>query len=93
LDAPYRAWLRDLTPDSDLTAALARWQSTLAALSRPLADALVAAAPPAAWTGRTIRARLVNVALARIWFDSAVRKSLPLAQHAGPDKTLVEATR
>lgn len=93
LDAPYRAWLRDLAPESDLTAALARWQGTVATLSRPLADALVSAAPPAAWTGRTIRTRLVNVALARVWFDSAVRKTLPLAQHTGPHNTLVEATQ
>ncbi len=93
LDAPYRSWLGELTPESDLTAALARWQSTLLTRSRPLADALVTAAPPAAWTGRTIRGRLVTVALARVWFDAALRTTLPLAHPTVPDKALVETTR
>ncbi len=79
LETPYRAWLADLGPGRELAGARAEWQRIVAAACRPVTEELLAAAPPAAWTGRTVHKRLMNVALAEAWFNAALRKALPLA--------------
>lgn len=90
LEQPYRSWLAGLLPGRDLAEARADWQRAVRAACRPLAGELVTAAPVAAWTGRTVHGRLVNVPLAEAWFNAAIRKALPLTEPA-PDTALVEA--
>lgn len=48
-------------------------------LCRPITAELIRSAPTAAWTGREVNQRLVNVPLAEVWFNAALRKALPLA--------------
>lgn len=81
LDQPYRRWLGGLGVGIDPTRARAEWQVTVRTVCRPLVADLLQAVGPAAWTGRTINNRLVNVALAEAWFNAALRKALP---HAFP---------
>jgi CRISPR system Cascade subunit CasA len=81
LDQPYRRWLAGLGIGIDPVAVRAEWQGTVQAVCRPVVDELLQAAGPAAWVGRTVNNRLVNVALAEAWFNAALRKALP---HAFP---------
>lgn len=79
LDRPYRRWLGGITPGRDLIDARREWQCTVHAAALAAADEVIATAPPAAWRGRVLRDRLVNVPLADTWFRAALRKALPLA--------------
>jgi CRISPR system Cascade subunit CasA len=79
LDQPYRRWLAGLGVGTDPMGARAEWQVTVRAVCRPVAAELLQVAGPAAWTGRTVGNRLVNVALAEVWFNAALRKALPHA--------------
>lgn len=89
LDRPYRRWLALLGPGEDLTAARTRWQCCVRELVRPIVEELVACAGPAAWTGRVIGDRHVNVALAEAWCTAALRAALPLA-HIRSETTISE---
>jgi CRISPR system Cascade subunit CasA len=77
LDGPYRSWLSVLGDQDDLAAARDEWRRTLRRAARTIADQVIAGAAPAAWTGRLIRDRLVNVARAEVWFTAALRRILP----------------
>ncbi|WP_329065615.1 type I-E CRISPR-associated protein Cse1/CasA [Amycolatopsis sp. NBC_01480] len=79
LEQPYRTWLAGLRPGCDLVEARSGWQRTVRAACWPIRDELVAGAPTAAWTGRPVNQRLVNVPLAEVWFNNALRGVLPLA--------------
>lgn len=90
LEAPYREWLARLGPHRDLIEARSEWQQTVKLAITPLADELVEGAPPAAWAGRTVQKRLVNVALAEVWFKAALGRALPLTRTRS-ENTALEA--
>lgn len=79
LEQPYRSWLAKLRPGRDLVEAGSAWQRTLRSTCLPIRDDLIAGAGTAAWTGRQVNKRLVNVPLAEVWFNDALRNALPLA--------------
>lgn len=81
LEEPYRRWLADLGPASDPEAVRAAWQRTLRSLVGPVTSELVESAGPAAWIGREVNNRPVNVAVADARLHAALRKTLP---HAYP---------
>ena len=87
LDAPYRSWLASLTAQINLTAARGQWHQTVRHCARTVADQLITAAPPAAWVGRQIGNRLVNVALAEAWFNGGLNRIIPR-----PQSTTIETT-
>jgi CRISPR system Cascade subunit CasA len=79
VEAPYRGWLAKLGPRSDRQAARWEWQSNVHRSTRPIVWELLESAGPAAWGGREVNGRLVNVARAEAWFNADVRKVLELA--------------
>ncbi|PRW62067.1 type I-E CRISPR-associated protein Cse1/CasA [Actinopolyspora mortivallis] len=91
LESPYRAWLAELGPSTDLAGARAEWQRIVDSATTPITDELVDGAAPAAWNGRTIQNRLVNVAIAEVWFRAALRKALPLARTSSENTALEKA--
>ncbi|QRP46033.1 type I-E CRISPR-associated protein Cse1/CasA [Amycolatopsis sp. FDAARGOS 1241] len=78
LEHPYRSWLAGLRPGRDLVEASTAWQRTVRTTCLPIKDALITGAATAAWTGRQVNQRLVNVPLAEVWFNDALRTALPL---------------
>lgn len=78
LDAQYRGFLSVLAPGVDLEQARVTWSREVYEATRAIAQRVVRDAPPAAWLGREVRGRLVNVALAEAWFMAALRRLLPL---------------
>ena len=79
LDRPYRNWLTDLLPDTDIKEARRKWQMTVLGHARKTSSELVRSAPPVAWVGRKIKSQLVNVAIAEAWFFAEMRNVLPAA--------------
>ncbi|WP_207782521.1 type I-E CRISPR-associated protein Cse1/CasA [Phytoactinopolyspora limicola] len=79
LDKPYRDWLFRLRSTTDTAAARAEWQRRVRVDCRPIVAELIQAASPAAWRGREINNRLVNVAVAEAWFNARLRQVLPAA--------------
>jgi CRISPR system Cascade subunit CasA len=77
LDGAYRRWLGVLGPGTDLDTARRDWQAMVRGVCRMVAAEVVTAAPGAAWTGREINNRLVNLPLAEAWFAAALRNALP----------------
>jgi CRISPR system Cascade subunit CasA len=77
LGQPYRRWLAQLQPGCDLRALCAEWQLVVRDACRPIAEELVASASTAAWRGRTVNKRLINVPLADALYAAAIRKALP----------------
>jgi CRISPR system Cascade subunit CasA len=93
LEDSYRRWLAALLPGIDTDEARPQWQRMVAQVANTVAAEVIAAASPSAWVGREVRSRFVNVALAEVWFNAALRRALPLAQHRFSDTTPEEATR
>ena len=85
LNAPYRAWILTLTFGADLLAARLQWRSTVRAAARSVADQLIADAPPAAWTGRVISEKLINLPQAEASFRAALRRKLPSTTDSSAD--------
>lgn len=85
LDGPYRQWLSALDAQPGLPAARSAWRTTLGAAARTVADQLITAAPPAAWVGREVRGRLVNISQAEAWFASGLRRFLAQPTIPGED--------
>lgn len=77
LEAPYRRWIATLRPQTSLNEARVQWRSAVRDAARSVADQLITDASPAAWAGRDLRGRLVNVALAEAWFRAGLRRCLP----------------
>lgn len=80
LDEPYRRWVAALGPGVDIDATRKQWRRVVDSTARSIAGDLVAAAPPSAWTGREVRNRLINVAIAETWFRAALRRMNPPEQ-------------
>lgn len=79
----FEVWLSGLTSETDTEEAETRWQSVTSSVIRDVAHALLTSAPSAATFGRTVvlskRTTHLDVGLATLWFNSALRKALPLA--------------
>lgn len=79
LDAPFRAWLTTLNLVESESQAAARWHSQAREMVRGQADQLVRSVGPAAWRGREVSGRHVDVGQAEIWFGLALTKAFPRA--------------
>jgi CRISPR system Cascade subunit CasA len=89
LEEPYRRWLMALAPDSDIGAARAGWQTTVADTAKEVAGEVISAAAPSAWTGREIQIKSgkkehMDLALADSKFRRSLGRMLPLAQLGTP---------
>ncbi|MET9111116.1 type I-E CRISPR-associated protein Cse1/CasA [Streptomyces zhihengii] len=89
LEAPYRAWLRDMTAADDPFEQRAVWQRRLHEIAVDVGDRLMAAAGDAAWQGRTVQLKKgpewLNSALAGKWYRSALTKALGRPDATEPD--------
>lgn len=79
LDAPFRRWVADLGPDSDLLAVEADWHRQVRRLIRGLADELLESSGPAAWRGRVVNKHQLDSARADVFFSTALVKAIPRA--------------
>ncbi|RLK58699.1 type I-E CRISPR-associated protein Cse1/CasA [Actinokineospora cianjurensis] len=79
LDPLFRAWVRELGPASDPTTCQQHWHETADRAVRRLGLELVAQAPKVSWAGRVRTGRPVSAVHADEWFDSALRKALPMS--------------
>ena len=79
LDVPYRRWLIRLGEADDVRESRVAWQRELNDLAYGLSRDLVEQAGTAAWVGRRVKGRHVDLGLAEAWFLSGLRKVLTLA--------------
>lgn len=79
----FELWLSDLTSDTDTEEAATRWQQLASRVIRNVAHDLLTSAPGAATFGRSVvlnkKTTHLDIGLAALWFNSALRKALPLA--------------
>lgn len=79
LDAPFRGWLAGLTAEKDRRAALTEWHRAARELFYRESRDLVRQAGPAAWVGRAVQGRHLDLGRADALFLDALGKALPLA--------------
>lgn len=87
IDLPFRTWLASLTVEETSDDALARWHRTARPLVMRHHDEIVESAGPAAWIGRPVSGRHVDLGIAEAWFLTKLRDALPLAHPAREEKT------
>jgi CRISPR system Cascade subunit CasA len=87
LDPVFRQWLRGLGPDTDALDCQVDWHRQAKLIVVGLARSLIRRAPASAWTGRTVKQRLMTTAHAELWFHRNLKEALPLAY----EKTTVNA--
>lgn len=83
LDAPYRAWVRTLSPDTDRDPTRAAWQHRVRREVIAVMRHLLDSASTAAWSGVFIDndvRRPLNAATAANWFFLNLAKALPLTR-------------
>ncbi|SDM82794.1 type I-E CRISPR-associated protein Cse1/CasA [Allokutzneria albata] len=80
LDAPFRAWIRNLDADTEVTEAQSSWHRQAKHIVTALGEDLIRRAPATAWTGRVIDQKLMTVTHADRAFRGRLRAALPLAQ-------------
>lgn len=76
LDAPYRAWLAGLSPDTDRDRAYAEWKQFVRETLSSEGEALIAQAGVGAWQPRDYRGAPMNAAIAQAKFASKLNASL-----------------
>lgn len=81
LDLPIRAWLADLSPDSDVPTARRAWHVEADAILRQLAAQQIASLGPRAWSGGR-GDNPMNPAQAEMFFKGSLKKAL-YAAYAG----------
>lgn len=89
LDGPFRGWLTGLGADADLRSAATSWEERVLTVLREIGRDLVEGAGTAAWRGRSVKGRHLDIGLAESWFRAGLAKTLPLAHHPGTDTTAV----
>ncbi len=97
----FERWLATLTPDTTTEDAETAWQHTTARVVRGVAEEHLRMAPSAAVFGRSVTLRNgethLDLGLAGLWFNAALKKALPLAHPAATkedthDVTLAHST-
>ncbi|MGW4371516.1 type I-E CRISPR-associated protein Cse1/CasA [Nocardia takedensis] len=78
-EAPYRAWLRDLAPTTDLHAAAARWERAVHKIVTRHSSELIETAGKQAWIGRAVGKEWLDASAAEYRFDRLLRKAVPAA--------------
>lgn len=81
IDEPFRSWLRTLGSGEEPHAALSRWHAAAHRIVASEGIGLIEESGPAAWRGREVGGRLIDVGISEVWFRAALRKELP---HAFP---------
>lgn len=84
VDGPFRAWLATLDGGADVRQALTVWESEVLQVVRRLGQREVERAATAAWRGRSVSGRHVDVGQSEAWFRVGLAKVLPLA-HASSE--------
>ncbi|MFJ8754539.1 type I-E CRISPR-associated protein Cse1/CasA [Streptomyces sp. NPDC102441] len=88
IEAPYRAWLRDLAKADDPYEQRTVWQRQVYELAVGFGDRLMAAAGEGAWQGRIVDtkkgAEWLNSALADKWFHIALSRDLGRPDPSNP---------
>ncbi|SCE10786.1 CRISPR-associated protein, Cse1 family [Streptomyces sp. BpilaLS-43] len=91
IEAPYRAWLRDLAKAEDPYEQRMAWQRQVHEIAVELGGRLMTAAGAGAWQGRVIATKKgtewLNSALADKWFHSALDRELGRPDPSGPPRT------
>lgn len=77
LGRAFRQWLVTLDPGEAPDEAIRRWRRRARCLVLELAEELVGACPPAAWAGRPVDGRYLDVGTAVRWFRTGLGKVLP----------------
>ncbi len=83
VDGPFRAWLTTLDGGADVRQALTSWESEVLRIVRALGRDEVERAATAAWRGRSVSGRHVDVGQSEAWFRAGLAKVLPLAHAPG----------
>ncbi|MEV6071895.1 type I-E CRISPR-associated protein Cse1/CasA [Nocardia sp. NPDC052001] len=91
LDLPYRRWLVDLSPDTELVVCGERWQCVVREVIESIGDGLVASAGAPAWVGRESNGTYIDASRAQIWFRARLRELLPAAYTESVDKKEIPA--
>jgi CRISPR system Cascade subunit CasA len=92
LDAPFRRWVAELGPDSDLIEVEESWHRQVRRIVRGLADELLESSGPVAWRGREVNQRHLDSARADVVFTTALVKAVPRA-FASAENTPIEPTK
>lgn len=77
LGRAFRQWLVSLDPGQAQEEAIRRWRHRARGLALALEKELVDACPPAAWAGRPVDGRYLDVGTAIRWFRTGLGKVLP----------------
>ncbi|WP_419702856.1 type I-E CRISPR-associated protein Cse1/CasA [Promicromonospora sp. NFX87] len=79
LEQPFRRWLLKLEPDTDITELERAWQSEVRGVVARIGRELAEGSGPAAFVGRKVRGKQMDLGVAEVRFWSRLRKDLPLA--------------
>lgn len=82
IDSLFRGWLAGLGPGSDPQTVRSQWRRQVRELLRHMGEALVRDAGPQAVVGASRGKQWVTAARAQSWFNTALRKQLPLEEDA-----------
>lgn len=80
LDPEFRRWLVGLGTAPEPRAHLAAWHGLVRATVGRLGAQVVANAGPAAWRGREVRGKHLDLGKAEVWFRAALRGATELAE-------------
>lgn len=84
LDPPFRRWLSELGPESDIDTARIDWHREAWRILRRLGEELVNATGPDAWVGRVVGGRRITSPEAHAWFRATLVKVLPIPDTSPP---------
>lgn len=76
VDQPFRAWLGSLDANEDLRVQDARWQSVAWREAMAVREQIVSSAPPAAFVGRAVNKRHLDLGLADAWLMAKLSSTL-----------------
>lgn len=79
LDGPFRRWVARLDSSVDIRAAATLWEESALEVVRALGRDEVQRAATAAWVGRLVSGRHIDIGRAEAWFRWGLAKALPLA--------------
>lgn len=80
LDVEFRSWLTELLSPADRQDRLVAWQRAVNEIIFRMSRDVVTGASTAAWTGRVVQGRHVDLGRADSWFLRDLARALPLAR-------------